>query len=43
MKMRVMTSGAGEARICAACSYDARGKKRSATYSCLSKSGNQYL
>jgi hypothetical protein len=29
--------------ICAAFSYDACARKRKATYSCLSKSGSQYL
>ena len=43
MKMRVTTSGAGEMRIWAAFSYDACATKRRATYSCLSKLGNQYL
>ena len=43
MKTRVTTSGEGETRICAACSYDACVRKRSATYSCLSKSGSQNL
>ena len=43
MKTRVTTSGAGETRICAACSYEACERKRSATYSCLSKFGSQYL
>ena len=43
MKMRVMTSGAGEMRSRAAVSYDACAMKRKATYSCLSKLGSQYL
>ena len=43
MKTRVTTSGTGEMCICAAFSYDACARKRKATYSCLSKSGSQYL
>jgi len=43
IKTRVTTSGTGETRIFAACSYDACARKRSATYSCLSRSGSQYL
>ena len=43
MNTRVTTSGVGEMRIGAACSYDSCERKRSATYSCFSKSGSQYL
>ena len=40
IKARVTTSDTGEIRIGGACSYDASGRKRSAMYACLSKSGS---
>ena len=43
MNTRVTTSGVGETRIGGAFSYDSCERKRSATYSCFSKSGSQYL
>ena len=43
MKTRVTTSGMGEICTCTTFSYDACARKRKATYSCLSKSGSQYL